>query len=64
MKIIRPKDDEFNEEREIYFDGILIGSIHKTWARMGGEGWTAEIGKGQTYKTMKAAARELIKRSK
>ena len=52
------------DEREVYYsiDGgarQLIGTIYKSWSRLGGWGWSINTSGAQTHKTMKDAARRL-----
>lgn len=49
-----------NGDRVAIVDGIELGTITKGWARVGGNGWSIKGSVGQTHKTMKAAARQLL----
>jgi hypothetical protein len=58
MNIKLVKTDE--EERQVYLDGEHVGEIYTGWLRLGGSGWMFSS-MDQTYRSMKEAARALIK---
>lgn len=64
-KMFSYKKGADDEEREVYLkeDGSHVGTIMKSWNRVGGEGW-ALAPNSQTYRTMKDAAWILYTRSK
>ena len=61
LTFTRSDGDIENEERIVALDGQFVGITYKAWHRLGGWGWTHKIGSVWSWKTMRDAARPLVR---